>query len=241
MKNEIKHHWKDAWDKVTSIDQVYKGYGVKSVLWVFNYLLNDEKKDSILDVGCGAGFYFQHFKKLGFEKVCGLEYDTINLEKAYSLNEDVPNLQLKQGDIRRLPEPFAKEQFDVVVCLGLVEHFVYPIDNIKKLLKTTRKNGVLLIEMPNFRNMFYYYKSLKRKDEMPFHLWWGVKEWNRVLSRVHGATLEKVQTGHLWSRATYLPRILRKIHPKLVDLEIEIENRVFSRSGSLAFYKLRKL
>ena len=241
MRDEIKNYWTNAWDHIQSVDQVYMGYGFKSVLWVFNNLLKNEKRESILDVGCGCGLYFQHFKRLGFNDMWGLEYDKNNIEKAYFLNQHIPSLNLKQGDIKRLPEPFREEQFDVVVCLGLVEHFTYPIENIKNLLKITRKNGVLLIEMPNFRNVFYYLKSLKRKAEMPFHLWWGVKEWNRVLSRVNGATLERVQTGHLWSRATYLPRILRKVHPKLVDVEIEIENRVFRRSGSLAFYKLRKL
>ena len=237
---KIEDTWKNAWDNITSIDEVYKSYGVKSVVWCFRHLLLNERKSSILDVGCGAGFYFKFFKSLGFKVIYGLEYDKGNIKKAQNLNKEIREFKIIQGDIKNLPSPFEENYFDVVVSLGLVEHFVYPIGIIIQLLKTVKIGGMLVLEMPNFRNWFYYSYNLKRKNELPFHLWWGVKEWCRVLKRIKGCRLEEVQTGDFWAYRTYLPRILNKISPKLADLEIAVENRLFKKSGSLAFYKLRK-
>ena len=95
--------------------------------------------------------------------------------------------------------------------------------------------------MPNFRNWIMYSYNLKRKNKLPFHLWWGVKEWCSVLKRIKGCSLQEVQTGDLWAYSPYLTTVLERISPILVDLEITIENRLFKKSGSLAFYKLRKL
>jgi len=239
MKN-VADAWSNAWAQTQSLDQVYKGYGARNVMWVFRQMLRGEKCNSILDVGCGAGRYFRFFRSLGFRELCGLEYDEANIEKARALNEEVPDVEIIQGDIRALPSPYEAEHFDAVVSLGLVEHFTYPVDNIRKLLNTVRPGGTVILEMPNFRNCIYYRYNLQRKNELPFHLWWGVKDWCKVLSKVPGCTLEQVQTGDLWARRNYLPRVLHKIWPKLVDAEIAVENRLFRKSGSLAFYKLRK-
>ncbi len=62
-----------------------------------------------------------------------------------------------------------------------------------------------------------------------------------MLKRIKGCRLEEVQTGDFWAYRAYLPRALNKISPKLVGIEIAIENRLFKKSGSLALYKLRKL
>jgi len=237
---EVKESWRNAWDNIVSIDQVYRSYGVRSVMKCFHSLLLDEEKTSLLDVGCGAGFYFKFFNDMGFKELWGLEYDEGNVKKAKELNKSL-GVKLLQGDIKKLPYPFEENYFGIIVSLGLIEHFVYPVDIIRKLLRILKKNGTLILEMPNFRNWFYYSYNLKRKDKLPFHLWWGVKEWYSVLTRIKGCKLEEVRTGDFWAYRAYLPRGLNKISSKLVDIEISIENRLFKKSGSLAFYKLRKL
>lgn len=238
---KVEDYWKDAWDNVSTIEEVYKSYGIRNVMQCFHFLLLYENKDSILDVGCGAGFYFKFFKSLGFKKLYGFEYDKGNIKKAEEINKGIMGLEIIQGDIRNLPNPFEENYFDVVISLGLVEHFVYPIDIIRKLLKTVKNGGALVLEMPNFRNWFYYSYNLKRKNELPFHLWWGVKEWCKILKRIKSCRLEKIQTGDFWAYRAYLPRAINKIFPKLLDTEIAIENKLFKKFGSLAFYKLRKI
>lgn len=237
---KFKDAWKNAWDNIGSIDEVYRSYGARSIMRCFYHLLLGERKVSILDVGCGAGFYFKFFRNLGFEELRGLEYDEGNVKKAKELNRNL-GVKILQGDIKKLPHPFEESYFDVIVCLGLIEHFVYPVGIVRKLLKTVKKGGMLILEMPNFRNWFFHSYNLRRKDKLPFHLWWGIEEWCSVLKRIKGCGLEEVETGDFWAYRDYVPRALNKISPKLVGLEIGIENRLLKKSGSLAFYKLRKL
>jgi len=237
---KVKDAWKNAWDNIGSLDEMYRSYGVRSIMRCFDHVLLGERKVRILDVGCGAGFYFKFFRTLGFKELWGLEYDEGNVKKAKELNKNL-GVKILQGDIKNLPRPFEESYFDVIVCLGLIEHFVYPVDIVRKLLKTVKKGGMLILEMPNFRNWFFHSYNLKRKNKLPFCLWWGIKEWYSVLKRIKGCGLEEVQTADFWTYRAYLPRALNKISPKLVDLQIGIENRLFEKVGSLAFYKLRKV
>lgn len=86
---KIEAAWENAWDNIVSIDEVYRSYGVRSVVWCFRHLLLDERKVSILDVGCGAGFYFKFFKGIGFRELYGLEYDEGNIRKAEEINKGI--------------------------------------------------------------------------------------------------------------------------------------------------------
>lgn len=86
---KVKDAWKNAWDDIASVDEVYKSYGSRSVMQCFHHLLLDERKVSILDVGCGAGFYFRFFKSLGSEELWGLEYDEGKMKKAEELNKGI--------------------------------------------------------------------------------------------------------------------------------------------------------
>lgn len=238
--NDIKKAWSNSWKHITSIDSISRLYGVKNVIWCFNKLIKNEKIVKILDVGCGAGFYFNFFSKKGAKELHGLEYETMNVEKARSLNKHI-NVKIIQGDIKKILSYYQENYFDLIISLGLIEHFKYPINKIKDLIKLIKLNGILILEMPNFNNYFYYRSRLKKIHTMPFHNWWGVKEWYNYLSKIDGCHLEKIQTGDFWSDFGYLHWNLQRISSKLIDLEISIENRIFQKSGSLAFYKLRKI
>lgn len=237
---EVGKAWKNKWGGVVSIEEVCKNYGAKNVIWCFKHFLYREKIGKIIDIGCGAGFYFNFFKNLGFKELHGLEYDKENIEKAKELNKGV-EVKLIKSDVRNLSNLYEKNYFDVAVSLGLIEHFKYPVDIIRRILTVVKKDGVIILEMPNFRNCFYYSTNIRRKNFLPFHLWWGIKEWSIVLEKIKGCKLEKVQTGDFWSYRNYLPRVLGKVSPVLVDFEITIENKLFKKLGSLAFYKLRKI
>jgi len=232
--------WSNSWQDVKSLDEIYKSYGGKSVIWCLQKFLKYERKEAVLDIGCGAGFYFRSLKELGYKELYGLEYDKENIKKAKYLNRKIAGLNIIEGDIRYVPEIFEENYFDAVMSLGLVEHFIYPIDIIRRLIKIVKKGGLLILEMPNFRNCFFYHYNLRRRERLPFQLWWGVKEWRGILKEMANCELEEIQTIDIYGYFHYIPRVLNKVSGKLVNLEIDIENRLFKNSGSLAFYKLRK-
>jgi len=237
---EVKKAWDNHWKNVLSIEPLYKNYGVKNVLWCFDKLLKNKKLNRVLDVGCGPGFYFKYFSEKGAKELHGLEVNIKNVEKAKFLNRNF-NIKIIQGDVREINQYYEKSYFDLVFSLGLIEHFKYPVKIIQNLLNLVNIHGLLVLEMPNFNNYLFWRYNVKRIHTLPFHNWWGVKEWARYLSNIKGCHLEMIQTGDFWSYYRYLPKLLSKISSKLMDLEISLENKLFSRSGALAFYKLRKI
>ncbi len=240
MRPKVEAAWAGAWHGIRSLDNVYRGYSVKNIVWALRRMLAGEGRGAVLDVGCGIGRYFPLLRELGFRRLCGLEYDATNAAQAQALNAHLSNVEIVQGDVRALPEPFGEGQFDVVFSLGLIEHFVYPVPNIRRMLSCLRPGGTVILEMPNFGNCLYYLYMKRRSQQAPFHLWWGVREWSRILRRVRGSRLEEVQTVILWAHHDYLSRALLRIWPRLLDLEIAVENRLFPRWGRAAFYKLRR-
>lgn len=70
---KVKGAWKNAWNNVTSVDEVYGNYRVRNIMQYFYHLLsNIERKKN---------FNFRFFKSLGFKEVWGLEYDEGNMKK----------------------------------------------------------------------------------------------------------------------------------------------------------------
>jgi SAM-dependent methyltransferase len=238
---QIETAWTGAWRSVRSLQKPYRGYGIGNFVWVLRRMLAGEGRRAVLDVGCGIGRYFPFLRDLGFQLLCGLEYDATNVAQAQALNAHLENVEIVQGDIRALPEPFGEAQFDAVISLGLVEHFAYPVPNIRRMLSCLKPGGALILEMPNFSNCLYYQRMKKRGSSAPFHLWWGLRHWERVLSRVDGSRLEQVQAARLWAHRDYLARLLGRISPKLVNVEIDLENRLLPCWGRAGFYKLRRL
>ncbi|MCA9926734.1 MAG: class I SAM-dependent methyltransferase, partial [Anaerolineales bacterium] len=45
--------------------------------------------------------------------------------------------------------PFADEQFDVVSCLGSLEHFVDPLKALQEMVRVARKDAQFLLLVPN--------------------------------------------------------------------------------------------
>jgi 2-polyprenyl-3-methyl-5-hydroxy-6-metoxy-1,4-benzoquinol methylase len=99
--------------------------------------------NSILDVGCGEGFTLERFykEKIGknFE---GIEYDS---EAVKTANELYPHLNIKQGDIYKLP--YKNNSFDLVVATEVLEHLENPKKAYRELLRVSRK--YVLLSVPN--------------------------------------------------------------------------------------------
>jgi SAM-dependent methyltransferase len=241
----INDAWAGAFASFDDLQKVHTVYGYRCIDWVLRILCHGESLHNVLDVGCGAGFYFTTFAQMGGKNLYGLEYDPANVVGARRLNQGLP-VDIRQGDIRQLPLPFPDIKFDCIVTMGLVEHFSYPIPNIRKMGAMLSEKGFLLISIPNFRNPFYYRHNARIKDELPFHLWWGMREWVKVLGKMENYRIEAVQCCNIWSSYHLWPRILRKLTYGItkscfaMDWEIEITNRLLPTTGEAIFIKLRR-
>lgn len=100
---------------------------------------------TILDIGCGSGYLSQQLKK-NDNTVYGIDYAkeavaiaAKRIDRAVVCNIEHEGLPWKQD-------------FDVIVFADILEHLQYPQTVIKKALKQLKKEGIILISLPNIAN-----------------------------------------------------------------------------------------
>ena len=97
---------------------------------------------TVLEVGCGAG----RFTEVMLEAGAGVFSCDLSAAVEANLNNfsGNPDHFVCQADLRHLP--VRKEQFDVVVCLGVIQHTPSPEETIKRLVDQVAPGGLLLID-----------------------------------------------------------------------------------------------
>lgn len=115
----------------------------------------------VLECGCGAGRFTEVLL------AAGARVTSIDLSDAVEANaEGFPpgaRHRIAQADIRRLP--FAPRSFDVVFCLGVVQHTPSPEETIASLYEHVAPGGILAID--------HYSHSLSwyTKSALPLRYW----------------------------------------------------------------------
>ena len=97
----------------------------------------------VLDVACGVGNWLLACKQLG-ASTSGVDLS----ERAIAACKSV----MPEGDFYAGPAeslPFEDERFDVVTCLGSLEHFVDPGNALKEMLRVAKDNATFLLLVPN--------------------------------------------------------------------------------------------
>ena len=107
---------------------------------------------TLLDVGCGNGFFTVPFSK--FFLVKGIDFSN----KMVSLNP-VKNCEVQ--DANNLKEK--DNSFDIVFCSNLLHHLKKPSKAIKEMKRVSKK--YVILSEPNRNNPLMYLFSLIRKEE----------------------------------------------------------------------------
>jgi 2-polyprenyl-3-methyl-5-hydroxy-6-metoxy-1,4-benzoquinol methylase len=103
------------------------------------------KFGSILDVGCGDGYFLLYLKDLGWKTV-GVEINSYAAQKAKDKGLMVYNDDLLNVD-------FGGRTFDVVRLWSVLEHLHQPSLTIKKISQILKRGGFLIIQTPNFNSL----------------------------------------------------------------------------------------
>ena len=105
-------------------------------------LWNGLAGSSVLECGCGAGRFTEVL--LG----CGAQVTSVDLSSAVDPNAENfpvgPSHRIAQADIARLPVP--TRTFDIVLCIGVIQHTPSPEETIERLYEQVRPGGWLVID-----------------------------------------------------------------------------------------------
>lgn len=99
--------------------------------------------EMVLDVACGTGGWLQACEGAG-AKVSGVDLSSRAI--------DVCNQRLPNGRFHAQPAetlPFEDGVFDVVTCLGSLEHFVDPLGSLREMRRVAKAGARFLILVPN--------------------------------------------------------------------------------------------
>jgi len=138
----------------------YRHTFIAKMRYIEKFLLEQDKKLKILDVGCGQGLLVNHFHELG--------YDIKGIDKEYSsklvMKQDIFKTKIKNNS------------YDLILCLDVIEHF--DISEQEKLVKVLQRilktDGRIVFSVPNMahlssRIMFLASGKLIRTAKIEYH------------------------------------------------------------------------
>lgn len=102
-----------------------------------------QANQQVLDVACGVGEWLMACKELG-ATTSGVDLS----EKAIMACQTA----IHQGEYYSMPAeslPFEDDKFDVVTCLGSLEHFVDPSKALKEMIRVAKNDATFLLLIPN--------------------------------------------------------------------------------------------
>ncbi|ADC47493.1 SAM-dependent methyltransferase [Methanobrevibacter ruminantium M1] len=108
--------------------------------------LDISKDDIILDIGCGGGVNVERFLKMTENKVYGLDYSEVAVEKSKKLNQkaiEEGRCEVIQGSVSELP--FDDEIFDIVTGFETVYFWPDFVNDLKEVRRVLKEDGIIFI------------------------------------------------------------------------------------------------
>lgn len=183
MTFDYKDYWNNRLQGDFGLESVgYIGMGLSYNLWMYKlrksiflrYAAKFQKgweNKSVLDIGSGAGFYVDLWKKLGVEKLMGVDIST---QAVSNLKKKHEQFSFEKLDIAT--DLLTSNAYDAVSCMDVLFHvvddnkFIFSLRNINQSLK---KGGIFIFS-DNFlhkeekrvshhvsRTLAYYENALK--------------------------------------------------------------------------------
>jgi SAM-dependent methyltransferase len=112
---------------------------------------NDLRGKEVLECGCGAGRFTEVLLATG-AKVTSI--DLSSAVDANALNCPIDSHhRIAQADILQLP--FSPQQFDLVLCLGVIQHTPKPQETVAQLYRQVAPGGALVLDHYTYQIGWY--------------------------------------------------------------------------------------
>lgn len=123
----------------------------KKTLQILAKLIN---KGTLLDIGCGAGFFLDEARKSGWQ-IEGVDMSGVAVKYA----KEKLSIPTKIGDFLKLE--YMQKRYDVVVLNQVIEHLINPFPVLIKAIALLKQDGILLVATPNNNSVMSYVQKEK--------------------------------------------------------------------------------
>jgi len=110
---------------------------------------------SVLDAGCGDGFWLEILRDIGFNRLIGIDLSFVFLQRAKS-----KGLNVIQCDINNIC--FHKE-FDIVIVCDVLEHLPNIESALYSIHESLKNNGILYLVIPVYDSVCSRYNRFIHK------------------------------------------------------------------------------
>lgn len=115
-----------------------------------------EDNSVVLDIGCASGIIGKSLKKYKNCIIDGIDYDQEALKYAAKTNayRDLYSFSITEENSKKYKDFFQmNKKYDHIIFADVLEHLVDPWNAIKNATKLLKKNGSILISLPNIANI----------------------------------------------------------------------------------------
>lgn len=151
-----------------------------------------------LEIGCAQGNFSSQLVKEGIE-TWGVEP---NIDSAKTASEKL--YKVLEGTLDDTINELPNNYFDAIILNDVLEHLLYPWDDLEKLKLKLASDGVLISSIPNVRYAKNLFNLLVRKD-------WAYKE-SGTLDSTHFRFFTKKSIRTLYKKSGYSVQTMKGIN-----------------------------
>jgi len=197
----------------------------------------------VLDVACGTGQWLKVVNDLG-ATAFGVDISEKAIRKA---KMNIPKGEFKVGTAEQLP--FENDMFDLVTCLGALEHFLEQEEALREMIRVAKKKTKILILVPNANFLTYrlgIFRGTKQKDNREIIL--SLSEWEKLFNRAGLKVIKRwkdlhvlnfqwiVRRGWIYSPFRFLQAVMLCLWPitwqyQVYHLCVPMNNRILPEIG----------
>lgn len=180
-------------NKMSLIDHFSKNEYLKNLIEGVGF------RKKILEVGSGTSQLSNLIALMTNNDVVAFDatYNALKMGKKFSSENNINNIKFVNGDIANIDKIFDLNEFDFVICSGVLHHTSEPYENFIKISKILKNNGKIIIGLYNKYGRIYS-KILKLLYKSSGE--WVLKKFDSVLKNQKHS---KEQTQS-WIRDQYI-------------------------------------
>ncbi len=169
------------------VNKIYHLVRSQMILKKAKLTINNAKRTNgtVLDYGCGIGYFLDEMKKNGFS-VQGIE-----------INDDARKFAASNFGLETFPpskiNDFTDASFDIITAWHSLEHVDGTYKMLKQINRILSENGTFVVALPNVKSAdAEFYKEFWAAYDVPRHLWHFSPATFKMLARNTGFKVEKM-------------------------------------------------